>query len=110
MSDEVKLSDEQKEAVEKGKRIGFLIAALDLPDEEKETMLTLLREMDQAQLDTMLSALERNYLIQSDKLADAELQTGLKKVEREYEAKIAAAQNKATEELTSLEKTFNQLK
>jgi hypothetical protein len=104
MPQDVKLNDEQKAAVEKGKRIGFLIAALNLPDEEKEQIIRLLPEMSAAQLDVFLAALEKNFLEQSGRQADVHLREGLEKTADEYQSDMLGAQKKANDALSALEK------
>lgn len=102
MPEDIKLTDAQNEAVEKGKQIGFYIAGLDLPDEEKEKMLSMLSEMNPEQLDIMLGALEKNYLAQAGKQADDALKQGLEKVAEDYSDDMRAAQEKANKDLDAL--------
>ena len=102
MPEDIKLTDAQKEAVEKGKQIGFYIAGLDLPDEEKEKMLSMLSEMNPEQLDIMLAALEKNYLAQAGKPADDALKQGLEKAAETYSDDMRAAQEKANKDLDAL--------
>jgi len=104
MPQDVKLNDEQNAAVEKGKRIGFLISALNLPDEEKEQVIKLLPEMTTAQLDVFLTALEKNFLEQSGRQADVNLREGLEKTADEYQSDMLSAQKKANDALSALEK------
>ena len=102
MSENIKLTDAQREAVEKGKQVGFYIAGLDLPDEEKEKMLSVLSEMNQEQLDIMLGALEKNYLSQTGRQADDALKQGLGKAAEDYGDEMRVAQQKANEDLDAL--------
>ncbi len=104
MVQEIKLNNDQKAAVEKGKRIGFLIAALNLPDEEKEQILKLLPEMSTSQLGVLLSAMETNYLAHSGRQADNALQQGLTDVAEKYSADMADIQKKALNDLEDLDK------
>jgi hypothetical protein len=100
--DEIKLTDEQKLAVAKGQRIGFYIAGLDLPNEEKEQMLGLLAEMNLEQLDVMLDALEKNYLSQTGQEADNALTQGLETAVKNFSDGMSLAQQKANRDLDAL--------
>lgn len=104
MTQDIKLNADQQAAVENGKKIGFLIAALDLPDEEKEQMLKLLPEMTLEQLNVLAAALEKNYLSQAGKQADIALKQGLESVAEQYSDDMTAAQKKAAADLAELEK------
>jgi len=106
MPEDIKLTDAQTEAVEKGKQIGFYIAGLDLPDEEKEKMLSMLSEMNPEQLDIMLAALEKNYLAQAGKPADDALKQGLEKVAEDYSDDMRAAQEIAEDKLNAIAKSL----
>ena len=104
MPQDIKLNDEQNSAVEKGKRIGFLIAALNLPDEEKEQMIKLLPEMTAVQLDVFVTALEKNFLEQSGRQADINLREGLEEAAGDYRDAMIGAQKKANDALAQIEK------
>ena len=104
MPDEINLTDEQKQAVEKGKRLGFLVAALDISDEEREQLLALMSEMNEEQLAAMVKALEENYLAHAGAEADAELKRGLENVALDYANKMRAAQKTADDKLNELAK------
>lgn len=104
MPDEINLTNEQQSAIETGKRLGFLVAALDIPDEEREQLITLMSEMNQEQLAAMAKALEENYLAHAGAEADAELKKGLETVAMDYAGKMRAAQNTADNKLNELAK------
>jgi hypothetical protein len=103
MTQDLKLTTEESAAVEKGKRIGFLIASLDLPEAEKEQMLQLITAMNPAQLDVLSEALENNFLAQSATQAEENLAEGVREVAEEYAENMQTAQDKANDALSKIE-------
>ncbi|MCX6781924.1 MAG: hypothetical protein NTW66_02295 [Candidatus Magasanikbacteria bacterium] len=108
MTQEIKLNEDQQAAVENGKKIGFLIAALNLPIEEKEQMLKLLPDMTLEQLNVLSAALEKNFLAQAGKQADIALRQGLEGAKEEYRGDMLSAQSKAAADLAELEKKITE--
>lgn len=93
----------RREATEKGQRLGLLISSLDIPQEQKEAMLTLLPEMNEGQIDKFIAALEENYLKQATAGADKELEAGLKVAQEEYEEKMNAAKAEADKRMKEIQ-------
>lgn len=89
-------------AEEKGKRLGFLIASLDVTAEQREALLSLLPEMTAVQLEDLSNILEASYLQAATKDEDAKLSGELKNIETEYEEKISQINENTAEALDDI--------
>ncbi|KKR34395.1 MAG: hypothetical protein UT67_C0016G0002 [Candidatus Magasanikbacteria bacterium GW2011_GWA2_40_10] len=89
-------------AEERGKRLGFLIASLEMSAEQREAMLSLLPEMTEAQLNELLEILEVSYLHAATKEQDKKFVEELKSVEKKYEEKIHEINEETNKELDSI--------
>ncbi|HSR89016.1 MAG TPA: hypothetical protein VLK22_01260 [Candidatus Udaeobacter sp.] len=89
-------------AEEKGKKLGFLIASLDMSAQEREALLALLPEMTEAQLEDLTNILETSYLQAATKSADKQLADDLKNIDQKYQEKIDQINEDAIKELDSI--------
>ena len=100
MPDESKL----EQAKEKGKKLGFLIASMNLHDKEKEALLSLLPQMTEQQLNEFIHILEANFLNAATQDADKQLASQLEEINQKYDNKVEEANAQATEELDKFDK------
>ncbi|TSC84899.1 MAG: hypothetical protein G01um101413_283 [Parcubacteria group bacterium Gr01-1014_13] len=89
-------------AEERGKRLGFLIATLELTSQQREALFSLLPEMSEAQLEELSEVLEASYLQEVTKNADEKLVGELKNIEEKYEDAVAQVNANTTKELDSI--------
>lgn len=89
-------------AEERGKRLGFLIASLEMSADQREAMFSLLPEMTEAQLNELLEVLEVSYLHAATKDVDKKFVEELKGVEEKYEEKIHEINEETNKELDSI--------
>lgn len=104
MSDLQNLKDE---AQKKGERLGFLIAGLNLSDEVKESLISILPQMTPEQLDRLISILESTYLNAKTAGIDQDFQIALKKIQNGYEKEANSANKNALDDLKKLEKDLD---
>lgn len=78
------MSDMQS-AEEAGKKLGVLIASLNITDEEKEALLSLLPQMTEGQLVELTNVLEAKYLQAATKEQDAKLAGDLQVIDDKFE-------------------------
>jgi len=89
-------------AEERGKRLGFLIASLEMSAEQREALLSLLPEMTEAQLEELTDVLEASYLQAATKKADEEFVGELKNIEEKYEEAVDKVNAHTAKELDSI--------
>lgn len=89
-------------AEEKGKKLGVLIASLNISEEERESLLSLLPHMTEAQLEELTSALEVNYLQAATKKADEKLAEDLQKADNTFQDRIQQINKQTSKELDSI--------
>lgn len=87
---------------ERGKRLGFLIASLDVSAEQREALFSLLPQMTEAQLEELANVLEANYLQASTKEQDAQLNGELKNIEEKYRQTIQRINANTAKELDAI--------
>jgi catalase len=87
---------------ERGKRLGFLIAALEMSAEQREALFSLLPEMTEAQLEELTDVLEASYLQAATKDVDEKFVGELKNIEENYEEKIGQVNANTAKELDSI--------
>ena len=87
---------------ERGKRVGFLIASLDVSAEQREAMLSLLPEMTEAQLEEFTNALEASYLQAATKQPDEQLNNELKNIDEKYQQTIRQVNANTAKELDAI--------
>lgn len=76
--------DLKKQAQARGQKLGFLINALNVPQEQKQAWLTLLPEMSLEQIERLADILENQYLQQQTKAIDKDLEKDLSKIKDEH--------------------------
>lgn len=89
-------------AEEKGQKLGFLIASLDVSAEQREALLSLLPEMTEIQLEDLTNVLEANYLQAATKDQDVKLSAELKNIEEKYEQTISDVNANTTKQLDDI--------
>ena len=95
--------DQAKELAQThGKKLGFLLAAAEIPDEIKQSWLALLPEMSLQQIDELVEILETNYLHSATKEVDEELKKKLKTIQEQYEQEIDQTNKQALDALEKL--------
>lgn len=90
-------------AEEKGKKLGVLIASLDISEQERESLLSLLPQMSEKQLEEFTDALELGYLQAATKKQDQKLVADLEGVDKKFETKIGQINKQTSKELDSIE-------
>ena len=85
-----------------GKRLGFLIASLDVSAEQREAMFSLLPEMTEAQLEEFANVLEANYLQAATKEQEAKLNGELKNIEEKYKQAVHEVNANTAKELDAI--------
>jgi len=93
----------EQEAMEKGRRLGFLIASLDISEKERQAFFDLLPEMNAEQLDKLSVALEKNYLNQATRAEDEKFAAGVLAAQGEYEGSVKEAAKTAEEKIKEIE-------
>ena len=89
-------------AEERGKRLGFLIASLNISAEQREALLSLLPQMTEAQLGDLANVLEANYLQAATKKSDGQLADELKNTEEKYRQTVRQINANTAKELDAI--------
>ena len=89
-------------AEERGKRLGFLIASLDVSVHQREALLSLLPQMTEAKLEELANVLEVNYLQAAAKEPDKKLSGELKNIEEKYQQMVHQANANTAKELDAI--------
>lgn len=92
-----------------GRRLGVLIASLDVTDEVKQAILDILPSFTPEQLQRFLAILEVQYANQKTGKIDEEFAKELQNIKTEHDAQVASATTTAQKELEKLEKEINKL-
>ena len=90
MDDKSDLTQEdlEKLAKERGERLAFLLASLNIKEEQKQAWLTLLPDMSLDQIDRLLNILEAQYLDQNSQGAEQQFKENLEEINDEHRNKI----------------------
>ncbi|OGH91212.1 MAG: hypothetical protein A2534_00765 [Candidatus Magasanikbacteria bacterium RIFOXYD2_FULL_39_9] len=75
-------------AEEKGRKLGVLIASLNISEEEREALLSLLPQMTEAQLEEFTNVLEVKYLQAATKDTDKKLADDLQAVDDKFQEEL----------------------
>lgn len=89
-------------AEENGKRLGLLIAALDVSAQQREALLSLLPQMTETQLNELANVLEVNYLRAGTKEPDEQFISALKSTEEKYQQTVQRANANTVKELDAI--------
>lgn len=89
-------------AKEMGKKLGFLIAALEISEEERGALFSLLPQMTEAQLTELTNVLEANYLHAASKNPDEQLAGALNNAKEKYQQTIRRVNANTVKELDSI--------
>ncbi|KKQ41354.1 MAG: hypothetical protein US58_C0001G0028 [Candidatus Magasanikbacteria bacterium GW2011_GWA2_37_8] len=92
-----------------GRRLGVLIASLDVADEVKQAILDILPQFTPEQLQRFLAILEVQYANQKTGKIDEEFAKELETIKTTHDAAIATATATAQKELEKLEKEINKM-
>jgi ribosome recycling factor len=76
-------------AEEKGRKLGVLIASLNISEEEREALLSLLPQMTEAQLEEFTNVLEVKYLQAATKDTDKKLADDLQAVDDKFQEELS---------------------
>lgn len=90
------------EAVELGRRLGLLLAAAEMPAEQKEAWAALIPEMNAQQMTDFAKALEAR-IPDAEEQAFSELATKLDASRARYAGRVATATAEAQQALTDVE-------
>lgn len=89
-------------ATEQGKKLGVLIASLDISEEEREALLSLLPQMSEVQLERLTQALEVSYLQAATQEQDKELAAGLQAVDDVFQKQMKQINNETNKALDAI--------
>ncbi len=89
-------------AEERGKRLGFLIASLEMSAQQREALLSLLPEMTEEQLEELTEVLEASYLQAATADIDKKFAKELENVEKEYQQTMREINKNTNKELDSI--------
>lgn len=89
-------------AEERGKRLGFLIASLEMSAEQREALFSLLPEMTETQLEELTEVLEASYLQAATTEPDKQFIADIKKAEEKHQKTIRKINANTTKELDSI--------
>jgi hypothetical protein len=94
--------DDAQTAVEKGKKLGMLIASLSISEQEREAVLSLLPQMSEKQLEEFTQALEVSYLQAATKEHDEKLAQDLRVTNDTFEKKMQQINNDTNKALDAV--------
>jgi|GEM_PF-6337240 len=89
-----------------GKKIGLLIASLDISDEEKDAFTALLPEMNLEQMIRLAEILEQKYLASAGKDADKELHAKLTAIQDDWKKTSDKINGDTLDTLNDFEKSL----
>ena len=89
-------------AEERGKRLGFLIASLEMSAEQREAMFSLLPEMTETQLEELTDVLEASYLQAATTDIDKKFVEEIKNAEEKYQQTVKKINKNTAKELDSV--------
>src|SRR5688572_17096046 len=90
------------EATELGRRLGLLLAAAAMPDEQKQAWAALIPEMNAQQMTDFAAALQRR-ITDAEEQSFSELATSLDAARSRYVGRVDAATAEAQQALTDVE-------
>lgn len=100
-------TNQSKEAVLLGRRLGVLLAALEGNDEIRDAFITILPELTEQQLQELVQVLEQAAVQNVAGEADNEFTKTLERIRAEYESNQAATEAVAASELDALAAEMN---
>lgn len=99
--------DFQEEFEDLGKRLAYLLAAADIPQEVKEAWATLIPEMTLEQIDKLMVILER-YVTSGMSKEFADFKNDVLKIQANHQAKLQKSEDNAMDQLNAIEKTVDE--
>jgi hypothetical protein len=100
-------NDFQEEFKDLGKRLAYLLAAADIPQEVKEAWVTLIPEMTLEQIDKLMVILER-YVTSGMAKEFEDFKNDVLKIQADHQAKVQKSEDNAMGQLDELEKMVNE--
>ncbi|MFA6171732.1 MAG: hypothetical protein WCW77_04275 [Patescibacteria group bacterium] len=91
-----------KYAEELGKKIGFLIAALNIPDEAKDAFMEIIADFSLAQLERLAGILETRLINDETGQIEDELRKELEKIRSDYFKEEKALNQETADKLKAL--------
>jgi hypothetical protein len=85
-----------------GERLALLLAAADIPDEVKESFVTMIPDMTPDQIAKLMQGLEAR-VGSGEKEEVAQLKQAVEKVQEQHEAAVKASENKALGAMKKIE-------
>ena len=76
-------------AEEKGRKLGILVASLNISEEERDALLSLLPQMTEVQLEEFTNVLEVKYLQAATKEQDTKLAEDLQVVDDKFQEELS---------------------
>jgi len=92
-----------------GKKLGFLIAGLDVDQKVTESLVSILPTLNSEQLTKLIDVLETNYLNQKTKNLDEKLKEDLEKIKKDHDDKEDVQNQKSIEELKKIKEDLDKL-
>lgn len=93
----------KKAASDRGRRLGILLASLNLSEEEIEAWLTIIPEMSWEQINRLTDLLENAYADASTGDIDDGFRKEMEKIKEEYDRDIKSLDDEAVENIKALE-------
>jgi len=97
----------EEELKDLGKRLAYLLAAADLPQEVKDSWAVLIPEMSLEQIDKLMVVLER-YVNSGLAKEFASFKEDVLKIQKNYQDKVQQSEDVAMNQLDELEKTLDE--
>ncbi len=99
------IPEESKEHFESlGKKLGFFISALNIPEQMKDVWLSVLPKMSLEQIERLINVFEEDYLKEKTQYIDEEFKKVLAEIEREKEEKLKKIDEETLEGINDLAK------
>ncbi|MFH1192696.1 MAG: hypothetical protein V1656_00010 [Candidatus Jorgensenbacteria bacterium] len=110
MAHDSKITEEeaQKTAEAHGRRLGFLIATLNVSDETKQALLALLPAMTLEQIDRLSELLVKAFVNEQTKEFDEDFARELELIKKEHAVSCAALETNIQSELDALEQKLKE--
>lgn len=92
---------------DQGRKLGFLLKKVDLPQEVKQEMTSLVQYMTPEQIDRLVEVLETRYGMERTADADKELRENLEKIIQDFRQEEQQLNEDLTEALSRFNKNLN---
>ncbi len=95
-------NDLKEVAKAQGEKLAFLIASLNVPEDQKQGWLAILPSMSPEQLDRFMNILESQYLDQQTKDVDDKFKKDLEEVDKDFAKKEKDLDNQTIKKIQDL--------